>query len=198
MPTNRKNLGILLIIIGLLIIILILYFSFKKSPAVTAPGPSSTTTTAQLPAATGTPSQTPVVHHTYDLSKEAPHQTNGDDLSKIAMAFAERFGSFSNQSSYSNITDLKISMTDSMRTWADSYIKQLTNQYKNNGTYYGITTRALIPQVSSFNDQTGKAVVIVTTQRTESGKSQPYNQKIDLTFLKVNGNWLIDSAHWEK
>jgi hypothetical protein len=201
MPTNRKNLGILLILLGLLLIILILYFSFRQSATTVAPAVPVATTTAQLPTSTTgttTPSDKPQGHQTYNLAQEPAHQTNADDLSKIAMAFAERFGSFSNQSGYSNITDLQISMTATMRTWAAAYIQQLTSQYKNNGAFYGITTHALIAQVNAFDDKAGKAAITITTQRTVSGQSQPYNQKLDLNFLKVDGDWLVDSAHWEK
>jgi hypothetical protein len=146
---------------------------------------------------TTTPSDQPQNHRTYDLSKEPVHQTNADDLGQMAMAFAERFGSFSNQSGYSNITDLQISMTDSMRAWSATYITQLTSQYKNNSVFYGITTHKLLYQVNSFDDKAGKASIVVTTQRTISGQ-QPYNQKLDLNFLKVNGDWLVDNAKWEK
>ena len=203
MLRDHKKLGILLIIIGLIIILLILYFAWRKPAAPASPlSIAPATTTSQLPAgaSTGstTPSDIPANHTVYNLAQEPPHLTNANDLSKIAMAFAERFGSFSNQSNYSNISDLQISMTDSMRAWSNTYIQQLTAQYKNNGAYYGITTHALISTVSSFDDKTGRAEIVVTTQRTESDKSAPYNQKLDLRFLQVNGEWLVDNAHWEK
>lgn len=39
------------------------------------------------------------------------------------MSFAERFGSFSNQSNYGNFTDLSIMMTEAMNNWAKKMLK---------------------------------------------------------------------------
>ncbi|MFA6995309.1 MAG: hypothetical protein WC249_02770 [Patescibacteria group bacterium] len=203
MLTNRKNIGILIIASGLILIILIIYLVwFRKMAAIPEPAAPLATTTAQLPSeptvGTTTPGDKPRNRQTYDLSKEAPHVTTADDLGKIAMAFSERFGSFSNQSGYDNITDLKIRMTASLKTWADTYVTQLTKQYKNEGVFYGITTRALVYAVNSFDDKSGQAQIIVTTQRTEQVSQKVYNQKMDLNFLKVNGEWLINEVYWEK
>ena len=101
-------------------------------------------------------------------------------------------------SDFYNITDLKIFMTESMKTWADSYVTQLTEQYKNNGTFYGITTHSLLFKVNSFDDQKGEAKITVSTQRDEQNGAEAYNQDIYLGFLKVNGEWLVNEAYWIK
>lgn len=203
MLTNRKNIGILIIVMGLILIILIIYFVWFRQVATI---PESTvpvaTTTTQLPSGptvgTTTPGDKPRNQQSYDISKEAPHSITADDLGKIAMAFSERLGSFSNQSGYSNVTDLEILMTDSLKSWAVNYVDQLTKQYKNNGVFYGITTRALVYTVNSFDDKSGQAKITVTTQRTEQVSQKSYNQKMDLSFLKVNDKWLVNETYWEK
>lgn len=203
MTISRRNLGVIIIVIGLLIIALIIYFGFwSNAPAapVNSPATPMATTTPSLPIVRGgatTPGDKPT-SSTPVASSTPAHQTTAADLSQIALAFAERFGSFSNQSGYSNISDLEIYMTDSMQTWAETYIQQLSDQYKNNGAFYSITTHALLSQVSSFNDKAGTAVIVVTTKRSVAGSDQPYDQKLDLRFRKVNGDWLVDNAHWEK
>ncbi len=202
--SKRKQIGILLILIGVIVIILIVYFGFIKSaplPSLTTP---TATTTAQLPtgtAATATPSDAPRNYQQYNVASEAPHQTNATDLAKLAMAFASRFGSYSNQSDYGNFTDLKIFMTDNMAEWVDTYIVQLKAKDTGPG-YYGITTRAISADVKSFDDKAGTAQVTVLTERSESadtiGGGKAYAQNLDLTFKKVNGDWLADRAYWEK
>lgn len=206
MQTNRKKIGILLIIIGLILILLIIYFGFiKKSPATLTEVPVLTVT-AQLPPSapetgTTTPGDKPRNRQTYDISKEAPHKFSAVDLTKMAMAFAERLGSYSDYSNYGNFTDLKIFMTDSLKSWVDKYVEQLKKESKNNGAYYGLVTKALTTEVKSFDDQAGIARVIVTTKRSEStermGGGTSYTQKIDISFVKVNGEWLVDKAYWE-
>ena len=121
---------------------------------------------------------------------------------KIGMSFAERFGSYSNQSDYGNFTDLKIMMTDNMKSWVDTYVAQLKKQNSASGAYYGLTTQAVTATVSSFDDKTGQAAVIVTVKQVASTAKvtggPSVTKKLDLTFKKVNGDWLVDRAYSEK
>lgn len=205
MTNNRKKIGLLIILLGVIIIILIIYFGFIKSKPLPTTETPEITPSGQLPSgpvsASTTPSDSPRNYQKYDISQEAPHQTNANDLAKIGMAFAARFGSYSNQSDYGNFTDLKIFMTDNMKEWVDTYITQLKKQASAGG-YYGLTTRAISAEVKSFDDQAGTALIVILTERSESGDKisggTPQPQKIDLTFKKVNGDWLVDRAYWEK
>lgn len=204
MQTNRKRIGLLLILVGLLLLIVIIYFGFpKKAPTgstATSTTPGGLTTGAVT--GTTTPGNRPANHLTYDLSQEAPHVTNATDLEKIGMSFAERFGSYSNQSNYGNFTDLKIFMTDNMKVWVDTYIADLKKSAVAGAGYSGLVTHALTAQTSGFNDQAGTALVIVTTERSAStdqiGGGTPQIAKLDLTFKKVSSDWLVDKAYWEK
>jgi hypothetical protein len=208
MQTNRKRIGLLLILIGLLLLILIIYFGFfKKTPTGVPTGPTGTSTVAgQLPAGpstgTTTPGDRPTGHQTYNLAQEAPHVTSATDLEKIGMSFAESFGSYSNQSEYSNFTGLKIFMTDNMKAWVDTYIVDLKKSSAASTGYSGWETRALTANASGFDDQAGTALIIVTVERSTSteqiGGGVPQIAKLDLTFKKVNNDWLVDRAYWEK
>lgn len=128
--------------------------------------------------------------------------TNATDLEKIGMSFAERFGSYSNQSDYSNFTDLKLFMTDNMKDWVDTYIVDLKKKAVASTGYAGQETTALIATTASFDDQAGTALIIVTVKRSvstaEVGGGTPEVAKLDLTFQKVNNDWLVDKAYWEK
>jgi len=205
MQTNRKKIGLLLILVGLLLIILIIYFGFsKKTPTTTTTNitPAATSTVRVTVNGTTTPGDLPTGHQTYDLSKEAPHITNAGDLEKIGMAFAERFGSYSNQSDFGNFRDLKLFMTDNMKTWVDTYIAALKKSASTATGYSGQETHALSAKASAFDDKAGTAAVVVTVARSVSsdkiGGGQPQTAKLDLAFKKVNNNWLVDKAYWEK
>ena len=122
-------------------------------------------------------------------------------MEQRAAAYAERLGSYSTQSDYGNFTDLKIYMTASLQDWADKYVATQKAAAKS-GSYYGITAKTLTTEVKSFDDKAGTAEIIVTTERRESteaiGGGEPFRQNLDLKFLKVNGEWLMDSAYWVK
>ena len=205
---NRKNLGIFIIIGGFLLLIVIVYFGFFRNKTTnTIQAPVTPLTNNQLPSGTdsGTSSlsEKPRADNiNYDLSKQAPHKVNANDVAKIAMAFAERFGSYSNQSSYGNFTDLKIMMTQNMKDWADEYVKNLQASSTNQTAYYGITTTGVTSEIKKFDDNAGLAQIIITTQRQEirgsSDSSTSFMQKLDLDFKKVNGEWLVDRGYWEK
>lgn len=205
MQTNRKTIGFLLILLGLAIIAAIIYFLLMKKTPSETPLVPDIVPIAQLPVGeekgTTTPSDQPRNNIQYDLTKEAAHELNAGDLAQRARAYAERLGSFSTQSDYGNFTDLQMYMTPSMRAWADTYVAEQKASAKS-GSYYGIEAKALTAEVKSFNDSAGTAQIIVTAERrtstTEIGGGEPYLQKLDIGFLKINGEWLMDKAYWEK
>lgn len=205
MQTNRKTIGLLFVLLGLLVIAAIIYFVFMKKAATEEPlTPGTNNPISQLPAGeekgTTTPSDKPR-RTEYDLTKEPTHSTNAADLAQRSKSYAERLGSYSTQSDYGNFTDLKIYMTASLQAWADKYVAEQKASAKSD-SYYGITAKALTTEVKSFDDAAGTAEIIVTTERREStekiGGGEPFTQKLDLSFLKVNGEWLMDKAYWEK
>ena len=201
---SRQKLGIFIVIIGLIILIAIIYFGFfKNTVPVVNNTPVITPASGNLPVTSEATTEA-VRAYVPDLnpSKEAPHKINATDVSKIAMAFAERFGSFSNQSSYGNFTDLKIFMTANMKDWADKYVADLKAMATNQAVYYGITTNALTSEVKNYDEAGGNAQIIVSTKRQEStattSANAAYVQKLDLDFKKINNEWLVDRAYWEK
>ncbi|NCT55067.1 hypothetical protein GW758_03890 [Candidatus Falkowbacteria bacterium] len=203
MDNNRKKIGIVLIILGLIIIALIIYFAFlkkdKEEPIITE------TPVVELPLPTGddltNPGDRPRSWQP-NLNNEVEHVLNETDLEKRAKAFAERFGSYSNQSNYTNFSDLEIFMTKSFREWSKSYVEDLRESAPSYEVYYGISTRALTTELISFDEATGKAEISVLTERSESsadgGDLEPYQQKILLEFNKLANDWLVDAAYWEK
>lgn len=208
MMENRKKVGLLIITIALLILAIIIIIFLKKTepvineePAVTINNNGSLVSSESLPTApTSTPGDKVRNYQTYDISKEEPHKLNANDASKLSASFTERLGSFSNQSDYGNVTDLKIFMTSDMKDWADKYVADLRAQ-KYSGEYYGITTKSLTTKVLSYDEKTGTAKIEVTTERRESQADVlgvSYLQKMTLDLTRVNGEWLVSGAFWEK
>jgi hypothetical protein len=203
---NNKKLGIFIVVVGLLIIVAIIYFIFRSDRVAIIETPAlDNTLTVQLPVVTETSSTTPGDrprnYQQYDITQELEHEINDNDVAKLAVAFAERLGSYSNQSNYSNFEDLNIFMTVSMRDWAVIYVEKMRRENPYSGSYYGVTTKAVSTEIVSFNDAQGSAEVIVGTQREETtldGGESSYQQNLRLTFVKESGQWLIDGAYWLK
>ena len=125
-----------------------------------------------------------------------------DDLMRMAGSFTERFGSYSNQSNFSNIVDLKIFMSKRMKKWADTFIANELQKGTVNDIYYGIVTKAVAHEVLELDDYVGEASILVKTRRREatsstSNVSQVFDQSIIINFVKELGAWKVDSANWQ-
>ncbi len=205
MQRDRKNIGIIIIILGLIIIALIIYFFFLKPVEVEneelGPQDEQTQIEQEIVSGTTTPSDIPRNYQQYDISKEAEHIFNSFDLAKLSKSFAERFGSFTNQSRYENFTDLRLFMTDSFASWTNSYVDNLKKQHSDSINFYGLTTTALSAEPVDFDEKGGSANILVKTERreiTNQGEGASYYQNLELRFKKVGSEWLVDAAYWEK
>jgi len=205
MQNNRKTIGIILIIIGLVIVGLLVYFLLiQEDELINVDVPPVDTQTQQLPTGpeigTTTPSDRPVSSQQYDVSQEQAHQIGAADLAKRAMLYSERLGSYSSQSDYSNFIDLKIYMTEDMRDWVDQEVLSLQTKNRNSG-YYGIETKAITTEILNYDDQEGTAEIKVTTERRESrdllGGGESFSQVVRFSFVKGASDWLIDGAYFE-
>jgi hypothetical protein len=204
---NKRTIRIIIIsVIVILLLLVVAYFLFMyKFPGsviqnvINNPKTTQTVNT-NLPnqtTATTTPATPAKQANAKPASSETITQTN---LVKIADSFAERLGSYSNQSNFSNLSDLKVLMTASMQAWADKYIA--TNQKAAySGVYQGVTTHAISAETKDFDNTNGSADIIVHTQKVaQNGTNSPVvaYQDITITFVKQGNNWLVDNAVWKK
>lgn len=203
MENKKRLIGILAVIVIIIAIIGALFFWLKRKPAakpVGSPNPS-TQTPANLPPA-ATPAAQEENADTQEEQAPAPirQETTSADLIRLAKAFAERFGSYSNQSNFNNITDLKIFMTEKMSEWADGKLIEMRKNKPAYEIYFGVTTKAVATELVSFDNNSGKSEVVVSTQRRESsgtkGNTRNYYQDINIKFVKEDNVWRVDSATW--
>lgn len=124
------------------------------------------------------------------------------ELKKMAMSFAERFGSYSNHSDFSNILDLKIFMTDGMQKWADSYVESSRMSKGDTSVFQGVITKAIMSEVKVYELENGKAQILVKTQKTSSddnvSESVVSYEDILITFVKENEEWKVNEARWQQ
>ena len=175
-------------IIGL-VVYFVFFFNKEKAPVETEN--VRELVPAQNDQSTGT-TVTPITQ------KEEEQITQTVNMEALASSFAERYGSFSSQSNFENIIELKLVMTDSMQKWADKYVTEQKEKMPESTEYYGITTKALTTKALSDNGTSAK--YLVNTQRVETfndGKTNMFFQEIEISLLKVNGDWKVDNAVWK-
>lgn len=204
---NGRLIKFIFILLGIILIAVALYFLitngfiFRKKTPVTENVPAENAVGNPVTPKDNNTSGTTTVD-IEQLKKEKAVFTQ-DDLARMAASFAERFGSFSNQSNFSNVNDLKIFMTDKMKVWADNYVASQSKQVGDSQIYFGITTKAVTKDVKEYDPEAGKGSVVVTTRRREArvskeNSSDIYTQEITVNFLKQDGAWKVDSAFWKE
>lgn len=198
---NKKIFGIIIIFFGLALIAGIAYFIFfYKFPQAEEAEDLPKIQEQVLPKEEN---QIKPLIKEEPAKKPTPTKTEigQEDLKRLASAFAERFGSYSNQSDYGNISDLKIFMTQKMKSWADNYISQSREKKIDTSIYYGITTKSITSEVNKFDSDVGLAEILVKTQRREAtGTTNNFTvfyQDIIINFIKETGAWKVNSAFWQ-
>lgn len=202
---NKKLIGISIIVIGLIALLAIIYFLFffGSSPEeITDPEEKEQPITNNLPVIEEeekTETRRAVIN--INERPQVEEVTEGD-LKQIAMSFVERLGSYSNQSNYANIQELKLFMSSSMKRWADNYIKEEKMKSADYTIYYGMITKAVSGNIENFDDDTGRAEIVIGTQRRMATGTMAnvvsYQQNIVVKFIREGGAWKVDSAEWEE
>lgn len=199
---NKRAIGITIIVLaGVLLSFIVYIIFFKKFNQ--APIESVVSTEQVSKSETQLPKieNLPPVQKTV-IKPPTQEEMSQDELRRLAMLFAARFGSFSNHSTYQNITDLKMFMSGSMQAWADKFIAEQNDKNDGSAIYFGITTTAVTAEIKSYDAEAGRAEIRVGTQRRESAGSTnnttSYGQMLYMKFKKEAGAWRVDEARWEE
>lgn len=200
---DRRLTGVLIMLLGLAlaggIIYVLFFYDFNAKQAVVPPPPVKTDniSASQPP----TPTQIGEKAIIEAASSTEPKEVGQEDLKQMAGLFAERFGSYSNQSNYRNLRDLEIFMTAKLVAWAEDFIKKQIESKIDTSIYYGISSKAVAMTVKEFKADEGWATIMVSVQRRESlstgANAAGFGQNIEIRFLKQGGIWKVDEAIWQ-
>lgn len=178
-----------LIALIVIIIALILWWLFgpkASTPVVVAP-----------PTQPGTTAITPAESAVVPVPSEQRIQDDKSyplGLKQLAMAFAERFGSYSTDEPVKNMEDLLPFMTDKMKNSSSLIVAT-----DNSGIFNGYSTKSLTSTLISSND--GGATVVVKTQRTQTigseGITKTFYHDLELKAVRSGNDWKIDEAKWQ-
>ncbi|MFA6393906.1 MAG: hypothetical protein WCW25_03485 [Patescibacteria group bacterium] len=201
---NRRYFAIALIVIGAVLIAGLIYFFFFYEYKAPAEAPAVNEPTGGLPQTGNTNVPAAPVGQTGIFSpatKPKKEEMGEAELKRMAGSFAERFGSYSNQSDYSNIEDLMIFMTNPMKEWAKDYVAKTAGRSGDRSIYYGITTKAVAEEVKNYDEIGGAAEILVKSQRREAtgarANSRTFYQDIAIRFKKESNAWKVDAAIWQ-
>lgn len=149
---------------------------------------NTTTTTTDSQTNTGT-TTTPNDGSNVVISNERT------SITRAAISFTERYGSYSSDSNFENIEALDSVMTNDMKGQAANVVKNGIDSQE----YYSISTQAVSVKFVDFVDGSTGATVEVFTRRTEQkGLSDPviFSQTARLQLNKVDNQWKTDDFKW--
>lgn len=198
---KSKKIGIIIVFVAIILMIVLIYFTFVKNTQDLTDNINLESDTPTNLEEIKEQAEQRIIRTTYEFRPEieANRQSDKEDLERIAFAFAERFGSYSNQANYGNIIDLKIFMTKDMQVWSDNLVKELKKEEEYTGEYYGITTKSLTSETVVYNQNS--AIFLINTRRRESFNSMDnfkvFDQEIVISLKKDNNEWKVSSAIWK-
>lgn len=193
MNINKKALA--LIAGGLVVIAAIIYFVFVRDYTKTAPPATETATQPEVVAPVTVESLSPVSGVAPATKEELASQS----AQRLALSFASRYGSSSNQSGFANLSDLEVFMTDAMIARTRAFVATELAKPTDNTKYSGVTTTSVTADLTDSTPDAAQALVKTKRQETAvDGSVKNYDQSLRLTLKKVNDEWKVDSAEWLK
>lgn len=205
--TRRRKIIIAVIIVILILLAILLLLQQPQTPPqqqaqTAAPVTNTELSPSRLLNTSVSANVAPAsVNSTVPATTPAPVAEESNVI-RLAAAFAERYGSFSNQTSYENLLELKPLMTATFAASTDAYVQAQRAKNASTAEYFGVTTRAINTMVASFDDGGGNARLVVKGQRREISPKNPdgrvYYQDIAIEFLKQSGQWKVNTAQWQQ
>ena len=191
MSRNRKKI-IIIILAVLIVVALFLWWLLSRRTPIEPPPSNNTASTTQdltLRQLEQLPPPSPQVilaEKSYPLG-----------LKQLAMSYAERYGTYSNDSNFKSLEDLRSLSTSKMQKYIDSIIARGSSSVT---TYDGYSAKALSSDLLKYNDTAGMAEISVKTQRFHYlGDASPVvsYQSLLLKFIKDGEDWKVDEAKWQ-
>lgn len=134
-----------------------------------------------------------------ELVPLTPEEEAEQTIEKTVARFVERWGTYSNQTNFSNIRSLDSLMTQSMENSIETYISSIQREHPYQEGYYGVTTKVVSVKVEEFSLESTDLTVIVGTRRDETrldGTTDTFNQHAEVQITQGSGTWLVSSLVW--
>ncbi len=194
MMTRRKRLLIVLLVLLILLLLLIwlLFVLLSKPSSVESPVVIPAPVVEEQKVLTPRPTISD-----QELETEREARTVSADVVSLSKTFITRYGSYSNEAHFANLTDVLPLMSAQFAQQTREFIQ--TAEVPQ--TYYGVSTTVITVKVDAKDEDAGSANATITTQREEAIGS-PQNtsvkfQDVIVTFVMEEGSWKVDSAVWQ-
>ena len=199
---QKKLIGYLIIVVAVLILIGIIYIIFfhKFSGPISVDNtkPQTQNTIEKIPE---------IIKNTEEKKIEIRNTPTPGKLidstettvKKLAASFAERFGSYSNQSNYTNLEESLLFMSDKMRAREENNLASLRAKKLDSSNYSAIVTKVITCQITHLGGDVAEASIgaLKTEISSNDSEKKSYSQNAIVKLVKVNNEWKIDEFIWQ-
>lgn len=189
-PKRRAILIVALVLVLVAIVIFAIFLLRSVVPEVAPPPPVEETVTEDY---VPPPPEPVFVNPLIPKAQSNPGRTAAQQMAEL---FAERYGSYSNQGDYRNLTDLLPVMTARYRQSTEAFLASADAAHGQ--AYEGVTSKKVSSQVRKSSADS--AVVAVTLQQTKTsggGDATIGYRTLRLELLRAGDDWRVDVATWE-
>ncbi len=190
MDRRKKIIIISILVLVIVLLIALIFFFLNRKPVTIDSTPTNQTEVL------------PLTNGTIDVLPEPSEERIKNDsnyplgLESFTSSYAERFASYSSDANFKNLKDLEVVSTSRMQIYINNLI--VTSQIGQNG-YEAQVAKALNNKIISVSSD--QAVVLISLQLSkyfgeQSNATTDYS-KIELSVIKVNGEWIVDSISWQ-
>jgi len=125
------------------------------------------------------------------LNERTPQE---QQLYNVARNFAERYGSFSTDSKFANLEEVKIFSSPKMI----EELNKIISSNKEAAEFYGVSSKVLKVDIEEESQDTAQVLVFLQRQEAKEGKDNfVFYQNLELFLIKSGNNWLVDEAEWQ-
>lgn len=183
------------IAVGFAVILLLTAFGCRRQTSTNTN--ASNGNTVNIPVTT----QPTTTNTNRTVEPETPKLTTEEELRRLVAAFAERYGSYSNQTNFGNLESLYVFMTSSFAKSTRDFVEAERKKGRDTSIYYGISTRVTSITTRSIDERRSQSSFLVQTLRKETigatHNIQTFQEAILIDLKRDGGAWKVNDAVWQ-
>lgn len=184
---NKKNIIILAIVIILLIIGFLVFFDFSSKEGPENNNQKKTEESEEL-----TEETEPEPEKT---EEEKSLEALGAELKLKAQFFIERYGTYSSDSGYINLKNLKPFMSDNL---AEKVQERIDQGLEKEDFFSFSTQTGSVELIDLKKDENAEFLIEIQEKKIDSEETITKQKKVNLVFINQDGQWKVDEINYQE
>lgn len=174
-------------------------FLYVRSKSKDAPTVDSSGNTVLPSGSDNAPNSAPLSFtnlENVNVPKTSALETQQKAAQNLAKIFVERLNSYSSESRYQNMLDVKSLVTDSY--WKQLGAKIPANIPANSPNFYAVSVEAYGANIAAWSDNSATVDLQLKITEEKGGVISKKDAQAKVTLVKNGSNWLVDNFTMSK